>query len=461
MKFSGFKKRPAYTLLFITEVKTFRIDADRKGVLISELETIEQGCEDPTRLAKTILKISEQSPPFGAKTWLLFLRLPAHLLSLPTMQVQGVDDEMLLQALEFELEGITGQSSMDSRTAFQLLRNEDDMSEYWLTQIDQLSLDDTVKALKKCKSKLAGLLYPGGLPMPLNAPEDFDWLRLEAWPNQLYALSQKEDDLTMQAFSFDNHHWQNELEQWLMDFPDSTLSEALFNNKLEVLPETRNQYHLNRDHDLILWLGLWSQCLITDKNPSVPIIKPAGSYNPDMMWMAGTGVGALALCLLHAGWFISQSNHYQFEVDRLTKIDQSMKGIRKQITDSRGQKDSLQKKLDKLQNDAERIPETIVNLQQRPAKLLKALALGRDPNLIIETIENSKNNLVINGVTLEPLLANQLAVYLQNNLPNLNWHVQAPVKKDMKLFDGGGPWSFEITLIDEGIPGFSLKEKQS
>nr|WP_305906753.1 hypothetical protein [Methylomarinum sp. Ch1-1]MDP4519457.1 hypothetical protein [Methylomarinum sp. Ch1-1] len=89
-----------------------------------------------------------------------------------------------------------------------------------------------------------------------------------------------------------------------------------------------------------------------------------------------------------------------------------------------------------------------------------ALANGRDEELVVETIENRNNDIVITGVTLKPQLANQLATYLQDNLPDLNWHVQAPTKKDMALFDDGGPWSFELALIDEGIPGFGEDEKK-
>lgn len=459
MKLS-FIKRAAHTLLFITEAKTFRVDADRKGILVSELEIIERGCDDPAKLAKTLQKIGEETTPLGRKIWLLCLSLPAHLLSLPSMQVQGVDDEMLTQALQFELEGVTGQSSQDSQIAYKFLKSADEMNDYWVTQIDHLMLSDTLKVLKKSKSTLAGLLNPGGLPLAMSDPAATEWLRLEAWSHQLYALQQTEDYLSLQVFSFDNPHWHGELEQWLNALEDMPASETLLNNKLEVLPETGRQFRLNEEHDLSLWLSLWAQTLVGQKNPLVPLIKPASNFNPNIAWMAGTGGGALLLCLLHAGWFIHQSNYYQTEADALTQVDTSMKALRKQINDSRDQKDKLEQKLNQLSGDADLIPNSLKSLQQRPARLLLALANGRENELVIETIENRKNELVITGVTLLPHLANQLATYLQDNLPEMNWHVQVPTKKDMELFDEGGPWSFELTLIDEGIAGFSEGEKK-
>nr|WP_305906754.1 hypothetical protein [Methylomarinum sp. Ch1-1]MDP4519458.1 hypothetical protein [Methylomarinum sp. Ch1-1] len=302
MKLPAFSQRPAHTLLFITEVKTFRVDADRKGILLTDVETIERGCDEPARLAKTLQKISEESAPFGRKLWLLFLRLPSHLISLPAMQVQGVDDDTLMQALQFELEGVTGQSSQDSRIAFQFIKSADEMSDYWLTQIDQLALDDLLKAAKQCKTKLAGLLYPGGLPMAIGEPDTPEWLRLECWPDQLYALHQNEDQLNLQVFSLESHHWQTELDQWLHGLDDKPSSEALLNNKLEVLPDTDRQYHLNQDHSLSLWLGLWAQALIANKKTPVPIIRPLLTLiriSPG--WPAPAAARCCCACCMPAG----------------------------------------------------------------------------------------------------------------------------------------------------------------
>lgn len=459
MKLPALTKRPAHTFLFITEIKTFRVDADRKGLLITELETIERGCEEPARLARTLLKIHEESLPFGRKLWLLFLRLPSFLLNLPSMQVQGVDDDTLMQALQFEMEGITGQSSQDSCIAFQFIKNADEMSDYWVSQIDQLALNDLLKAVKKCKTTLGGLLHPGGLPLALSDSEAAEWLRFEAWSNQLFALQQTEEIMNMQVFSFDTPHWRSELDQWLNDNDAAVNSETLLNNKLEVLPDTERQYRLNENHDLTLWLGLWAQTLIKSKKVSAPILRPPSNFNPNIAWMVGTGGGALVLCALHASWFISQSHYYETESNKLKQIDSAMQTLRKQVNSNRDEKTKLKNKIKKLKDEADLIPKALKTLQQRPAKLLLALANGRSDELVVETLTSKNNTLVITGVTLVPRLANELSTYLQDNLPDLNWEVQTPTKKDMRLFDEGGPWSFELMIVDTGIPGFNGNKK--
>ena len=233
-KLPQFDKRPAYTLLFITEAKTFRVDTDRKGVILSDVEELTYGCKSTAQLAKTFGKIADHSAPLGRKLWILFLRLPSLVLSLPSMQIQGVDEAMLTQALQFEAEGMTGVSSMDTRVAYRFIKAENEMSDFWLVQIEQLSWDDLQAAVKQRKTKLAGLLHPGGLPSCLHEPQLMEWLRMEAWSTQLLAIHKDESRLSMQAFSFESNFWQTELEQWLQEEGELPAADSLINNRVEV-----------------------------------------------------------------------------------------------------------------------------------------------------------------------------------------------------------------------------------
>ena len=214
-------KRPAHTLLFITEVKTFRVDADRKGVLLSDVEQIGHGCKQAAQLAKTFTKVAESGAPLGRKVWILFLRLQALQLSLPSLQIQGVDEEMLTQALQFEAEGMTGVSSLDSKMAYRFLRTENEMADYWLVQIEQLAWEDLLKAVKLRKAKLGGLLHPAALPAFLHDSQAEDWLRIEAWPNLVTALHRNQARFNLMGFSTESNHWREELEHWLQDIRDA------------------------------------------------------------------------------------------------------------------------------------------------------------------------------------------------------------------------------------------------
>lgn len=455
MKWLKPKRRPAHTLLFITEAKSFRVDADRKGVLLGDAAGLDFGCKSVAGLAKTLARIAENGPPLGRNLWLLYIRLPALHISLPSMQVNGVDDATLAQALQFEAEGMTGVSSQDMATGYRFLKTEDEMSDYWLVQMEPLAWEDLLKAAKQLKCRLAGVTHPGLLPSALQDTEAHDWLRLEAWSTQILALYRSEGKLDLLALGFDNPHWQTELEHWLEERADAGLTEALLNNRMEYLPETGRQYVLNETLQLTQWLGLWMQALAVSKGAEAALLKPVAKVNPDLAWMAGSGAAALLLCGLHAAWFIHARTYHEAETARLAQLEKRQTELRTQIGASNQEREKLQKKLNRITSDSDAIPSTLKNLQQRPALLLQALAAGRQPQLIIETLESKGDEIVIGGVSLDQQLPNQLASFLNERLPALHWAIESPTKENMILFeDVAGPWSFKLKLTDQGIPGF-------
>lgn len=460
LKLPRFNPRPAHSLLFITEAKTFRVDADRDGILRGPVQVIEHGCKSAAQLGKAVGKIAEHSPRLGRKLWLLFIRLPALPVSVPTLQIQGVDQATLTQALQFEAEGLTGVSSRESRIAFHLLKAGNDLSDYWLVQIEQLAWDDLLRAVTQQNCKLAGLLHPGALPLALHNPDAEEWLRIEAWSAQLIALRRNDEGLAAQVLNFDNPHWHAELEQWLHEQGRVDYSETLLNNRVELLPATRMQFALNENDHLEQWLGLWAQALIAAKAADAAVLKPVANINPEVAWMAGSGLSALLLCAMHAGWFVHQRDYFERETQRLTQVEKAMSELRAQIGTSSEQRDKLNQKLKRIEADADLIPNTVKLLRQRPALLLKALADGRDEQLIVETLDSQGNELSIGGVTLQQHLSNQLAGYLQDRLTDSHWRAGAATKENLALFDGEpGPWSFKLVLSDQGIAAFGEVKK--
>ena len=99
MKLPFVNARPAHSLLYITEAKTFRVDTDRRGVIQGDVEVIEFRCDTANGIPATLEHIINNSPVLGKKVWLLYVRLSTSLLNLPTIQVSGVEEEVLEQAL--------------------------------------------------------------------------------------------------------------------------------------------------------------------------------------------------------------------------------------------------------------------------------------------------------------------------------------------------------------------------
>ncbi|WAK03281.1 hypothetical protein [Methylobacter sp. YRD-M1] len=461
MKFPLFKKRPAHSLLFITEAKTFRVDFDKTGVLIGDMSTADISCPTTAKLAECVAQIAAGSKPLGRKVWLLYMRLPIALLTIPSMQVEGVDEATLLQALQFELEGLTGQSALDAKLAYHLLSNKDEMSTYWVSQINQLHFEDIHKALKKAGSQLGGLLHPAAMPQSLANPEHEDWLRMECWSRQLVAMRRHPDGgFSMQLFSLDYRHWHTQLEQWLNEQGAVPHSETLLNNMIELLPETAYTLHLGNTERLPDWLALWAGSLAKKTPPPAPMLRYQSKLNTDLLLMASGGSVAVLICAGHLSWNLYQAQHFTQEAEALKKVETSMTALRKSSADDREKRDKLKTKLDKLKGDSKILPEMIKALQHRPSRLMAAIASGRPENLVLEEIIADNDDIKIRGVSLDSVSTNKLAGYLELKLADLGWEILAPTKKNMNLFEDGGPWEFEIALRDKGIEGFHHEPKK-
>ncbi len=461
MKIPSFsKKRPAHTLLFVTEAKTFRIDVDKTGVMIDRPETITFKCLNTGMLSECVKFISENSRPLGRKVWLLYIRLTINVMSMPSMQVEGLDDAMVLQSLQFELEGLNGVPQQEQQFAYQLLSVKDEMSTYWVSQIEKIHFDETYNTIKKTGSRLAGILHPSGIPKSLKNWDSDNWLRFECWSLQLVALHYHfERGLEMKTFSFDERYWQSQLEHWFEAQGDVEHSETLLNNKIEVLPHTAVTVHLSDIEEIGNWLTIWANVLIESETPAVPILRYTSNVNTDLVLMASGGAVALAIVLIHVGWNLYQANYYTNEVDKLTKLEISINAARKSLGEVQEKSEKTKAKIEKLTQNAQVLPDTLKSTKERPATLLKMLARGRPENLLVETISTDKDDIKIGGICLDSISANQLATYLEKELKASGWVVSAPTKKSLSLFEEGGPWNFEIKLTDLGMSNFTEQSK--
>lgn len=458
MKLPNFSKRPAYSLLYITDANGYRLDVDKAGGVVGFIENFKVSCSTPAKLADCIKQITDLNNPLGKKTWILYDRLTINLLSVPTMQIEGVDEKTLLQALQFELEGLTGQSYTDIQLAYTLLSSGNEMSNFWISQIGTLAFEDIQKALQKAGSQLAGLLHPAGLNVFLEDTQQTDWLRFESWPQQLIVLRNSEaNGLTVQLLSYESRQWVSRLEKWLTTQTPTKHSETLLTDAIQILPETTFQSFLKDDEVITRWLTLWASAL-TEKTPFfVPVLQYRSTINKDVLFMAGGGGLAIIICLGHLVWNLYQANDYGNKVTELKNIETSIATLNKSVTENNDKKDKLTTTISKLKTESESLPNLINGLQNRPVQLLEALAKGRPDTLLLEEIVVDKGVIHLKGLTLDSTSANELVSFLEKHLSTLGWSVSSPSKTNMATFADGGPWEFEIDLVDLGLDGFKKK----
>jgi len=449
-----FGNRPAHTVLYITEAKTFRIDCNNKGIIIGDVLVEDCRCESSANIP-TCLEQSNKNQRLGKKVWILFSRLNTYALSLPSVQVTGVDNTILEQALLFEYEALSGESTQHSQLAYQFVGEEDEMSSFWLSILPKETYTRVQESCKKQKVQLGGITHPGGLPFFLSSADSPSWLRVECWPDSVFALAKTpESGFKMHILHTDNHSWQDELDQWIVDSGEIENSEAIMNNKVEFIPQTDEILRLTQDGALVYWLGLWAGYFIKGE-AKVPLLRHVSTVNKELIYMIGSGVLALAICGGHFGWNLKQRNQFEYQIEQLDQAKKDLELFGKAVTTGQTKLSSLNKQLRALGDNVEVIPDMMSALQKRPAELLKALANKGDPDLIIESIQFADQVLLVKGVSLRPHLSNQLANRIEPVLLDLGWKVNSPTKDDMDLFAQGGPWSFEMQIEDLGLEGFA------
>jgi len=460
MHLPGFSQRPPHTLLYITEVKTFRIDTDRKGVMLGEIQVVEVKCESTNALPAAVDSIISESAALGKTVWILYARLITYQLTLPAIQVEGVDEGILKQALQFEYEALTDNSLANSQLAYYFLGTQDEMSSYWINIIATESMTDLIANLKKASCKLGGLTHPGGFPGLLSGTDEASWLRIECWPNAIFALAKNpEQGSSLQIFPTNpDSDWHEQLDHWMLETGAVDKSEAIMNNKMEYIPSTDENYHLTLDGALVFWLGQWAQHLITSESVNTPLLHTKTNINMELVYMIGGGVAALVLCGTHALWMVYQTNEAAYQFEQLTAAEKNLKTYRKKLTKDQDKLTELQKKVTFIDGNIDLIPNALKGLQQRPAELLKQLAEGSPEDIVVEEIKLDSQQIIVSGVSLQASLSNVLAGNIEIPLAKVGWKVNPPTKTEMNVFDNGGPWSFEMGIEDLGLEGFVSSE---
>lgn len=452
-------KRPAYSLLYLTGNKICRLDSDRKGQVIGKLETVDISCDTSSGLPNAIEKfILQTKTPLGRKCWVLYSHLLSYQLSLPEAQIAGVDKSIVTQALQNEYEAFTGETLKSSQLSYQLLNTADEMSQFWCVFIAKETLTKIMERLHHAKSALAGVVHAGGLPRLLTKEEGDSWLRIEYWPNCVFALAiSPEHGTNLQIFHpQQNPHWEDELKHWMLEVGVVEQTEALSTNKkLEINPYVNHSYALIPDDSLQLWLEIWLQHLVAKNAAGVPSLQQQINVNRETFYMVGSAIAAIVLCAAHAGWILYQTNSYQKDLDDLNKINQQMAGVQATLKTSQDKLSQLQADETRLTDNNKSIPKAMTALKQRPAMLLKMIALHSPEDVVIEDIKPKEQKIVITGVALRAELSNQLATMIEQPMAEMGWKVSEPNSRSLDTFGKDqGPWEFELTLEDLGLKGF-------
>ena len=455
--------RPQHTLVYVAKNRLLRVDLDREGRFIGNPLIVDCDCATADALPTVLPRSLMGLPRPARKLWVLYEALPFYTLSLPSSQVTDVKPEQLRQALLFELEQMAGIGADNKQLAFSLFANEDGMNHYTVSLAPAKVFEQLQKSARKSACRLYGLAYAGAVPrrLHLDVPPG-PWARLEYWANGVVGLHGTAEGV-QGVLSFQEipaKRLESELERWLKSLGLSVGIETLVTAPginaplLGDIPLSLE----NRDN-LEEWLQAWATAISTGSLSGVPLFRPTVTPEQELNMTIGLASAALALCLVHFGWYHHQSTLMEGERDRLKKTEQKIKTFNEGIKKQQEKRDGIVKALDKIKGQHVSLPLVLDALRRRPAMLLRDLALHRTDDVVVERIVAEKDAVVVEGASLKPAAANDLSALLEPRMDALGWRMAPPEKKDMGLFAGGGPWSFKMRLTDNGLAGFVLPKQ--
>lgn len=187
---------------------------------------------------------------------------------------------------------------------------------------------------------------------------------------------------------------------------------------------------------------------LTKAQIAIPFIAPAPQkISPLRYWLLALALEAavLLVCFGHWKWIA------RAESDMRTSLQQ-LKLPRKQFDELKAKNDLLKADLKKLEDERARNSNLIKNAENEIAfqraripAILRSLSNERSGDIAIQTITaKDTQNLLVEGVTLDPAHADKYAAQLEAALAPAGLRVQ-PLSKTA-LTASGGPWRFTLQV---------------
>lgn len=358
--------------------------------------------EDVVSAAETALFLGGRA---GKRVFVLSTDVWSQIVSLPAKSVASLGDDELAQALAFEVEPISGIAAMDSAVGCRALGGSGAERSYWVNQTSLHELRQLEDAIRRAGGKLAGAAHPTGIDRAAQS----DAALAESLATELRETGGAASD-----------------GPWASQTDDETLS---------------------------AWLTSCA-AVLAQKSSRVPLIKPAS--RPMTNRQRGLMTAALAAlvivaCYAHYAWLDAQQQAAQTQLDARAKGTKSAAATKKQVTAAQKEVTELAARVATLERAAVQREATRAAHRARWSRLLALLSAHAPADLVVQRIEGDGFNVTISGVSLRPELSNTLASALGRELAALGWRVQPAKKQAMSLSADGGPWSFELRLVDAPV----------
>ena len=435
---------PSSTILFIGHQTLAR--ADRRGADAAVVTTSARppGRDDLPGLVEAAARLGG---PLAGRVWVLAEDLFAQTVELPTAALTGLSNADISQALAFEVQTLSGTAAAEAVVAWLRAPADGATSDFWIAQIPRGEREQIDVTVARLGGRLAGILYPAGLPAPLlEAPAGKPWRRVEYWHDGVATTTGSPTTgdgraaISTRLVRGDPNRWR--IEPTTEDLHD----EVLLGTRLRVEPTTITTLitDLRQPADLTRWLSAWAELVTAEAGRSVPVIRRPAKPLPRAVLVA---VAAVLLVLVGgAAWFDFRQR--RAEQQRVGMEIQQAQAPARRLAEAQRERMSIEEELDKLRAAA--APSSgpdLATLKRLPAIQLAAIAACRPDHVAVSELTIGLERTAVAGRCLQPAAADRFATALAEELEPQGFAVSAATKLVGAADERGHTVAFSLSLI--------------
>jgi hypothetical protein len=413
--------------------------------------------DDQASMVEIALSLVAKRP---GRTFVLASEIWTHTLAMPLANLRGIAPEEVRQMLAFDAEPLSNLSAFEAATGVQALGDSGGTRSFRITQVGAQIRDQIDDAVRAAGGKFAGLLHPAGVPQAIDgaglsadgAAPQAGAGRIEFWPGvtarmairQGKVAAAKVDDMGVGA---DREAvadaWRTEAGVATVDVLDGMGRRSL---------DDAGALNLSDEGMLRRWLAAWNRALRARTIDAPIVTAPARPMTQRQQGMVAAVLGLVVLgaCYAHNEWVKRKIEAAAAEQTELEAPGKEVAAIKQQSTTIEKDLTKIREEAAKLKIEVNQAEALFDSHRRRLPELLRRLSA--DPSSsrdwVLQKISGSGRELTLAGTTMHPEHISRLASELSVDLESLGWGVEPPKQDARNLVESGGPWAFELKLVD-------------
>jgi len=417
--------------------------------------------DDPASLVEVALSLVSKRP---GRTFVLLGDAWTHTLGVPLANLRNTTPDDVRQMLAFDAEPLSNLSAFDAATGMLPLGDVAGTRTYWVTQIGMGVRDQIVDAVQAAGGKFAGVLHPAGVPQGASERSvaaggtEAGAGRIEYWPGVVARTAIRSGKLVGAKVDDSGIGVDREeaAEAWRTEANVAAVEtlDAMGRRSLDGLGalDLGGMLNLSDDATLRHWLAAWNRALGSRATVAPVVTAPARPMTQRQQGMiaAVLGLAVLGACYAHGRWVEKQ-------IATANAEQNIVEGPGKEVDSIKQQKTTIEKELTKIREEAAKLRVDVTQAEtlfeshrRRLPELLRRLSADSSASRdwVLQKISGSGRELTLGGLTMHPEHISRLASELSVDLEPLGWGVEPPKQDARNVAPSGGPWAFELKLVD-------------